>query len=112
MHEAARKLKSLAEKRFAELLREAGEGGSLDGGRPREVTFEMKQGLVGSTNDLTPKELYGLVYIVTQNSPAAIYSAGEEEVEVDIDNLDDDAFLLVDRYVKDCLAKKKGKKKA
>lgn len=112
MHEAARKLKSLAEKRFSDLLRESGDGGALDTSRPKEITFELKQALVANTNELTPKELYGVVYIVTQNSPAAIYSTGDEEVEVDVDNLDHDAFVLVDRYVKDCLEKKKLKKKA
>mmetsp|Transcript_6775 Transcript_6775/g.17738 ORF Transcript_6775/g.17738 Transcript_6775/m.17738 type:complete len:328 (-) Transcript_6775:375-1358(-) len=112
VHEAARKLKTLTEKRFSDLLREAGEHGFLESGRPKEVTFEMKQELVSSANELTPKELYGVVYIVTQNAATAISSTSEEEVEVDIDNLDHDAFVLVDRYVKDCLAKKKLKKKS
>jgi hypothetical protein len=57
-------------------------------------------------------QLYGVVYIVTQNAATAISSTSEEEVEVDIDNLDHDAFVLVERYVKDCLAKKKLKKKS
>lgn len=112
VHEAARKLKTLAEKRFSDLLRESGEGGALDASRPKEITFEMKLALVESANELTSKELYGVVYIVTQNSPTAIASTGEEEVEIDVDTLDHDAFVLVDRYIKDCLAKRKLKKRA
>lgn len=115
VHEAARKLRSLAEKKFAELLREAAEGGGgyERGGKVREVTFEMKQELVASTNELTPKELYGVVYIVTQNCPAALEApsgGAADEVEVDIDSLDHDTFVLVDRYVKDCKKNKAGKK--
>jgi hypothetical protein len=110
VHEAARKLQSLAEKRFSELLRESGEGLGMFDSKPKEVTFEMKQELVANTHELTPKELYGIVYIITQNCPMAMDTTGDEEVEIDIDTLDHDAFVLVDRYIKDCLAKKKIKK--
>lgn len=111
VHEAARKLKVLAEKKFSELLRESGDLGMLDGAKPKEVSFEMKQELVSNANELSSKELYGMVYIVTQNCPAAMDSSQEEEVEMDVDNLDPDTFMLVDRYVKDCLAKRKVKGK-
>eukprot|EP00307_Rebecca_sp_RCC1486_P013774 CAMPEP_0119414934 /NCGR_PEP_ID=MMETSP1335-20130426/7251_1 /TAXON_ID=259385 /ORGANISM="Chrysoculter rhomboideus, Strain RCC1486" /LENGTH=328 /DNA_ID=CAMNT_0007439831 /DNA_START=19 /DNA_END=1005 /DNA_ORIENTATION=- len=111
VHEAARKLKVLAEKKFADLLRESGDLGMLDAAKPKDVSFEMKQELVSNANELSSKELYGMVYIVTQNCPTAMDSSQEEEVEMDVDNLDPDTFMLVDRYVKDCLAKRKVKGK-
>eukprot|EP00306_Pavlova_sp_CCMP459_P010568 CAMPEP_0185183634 /NCGR_PEP_ID=MMETSP1140-20130426/2097_1 /TAXON_ID=298111 /ORGANISM="Pavlova sp., Strain CCMP459" /LENGTH=325 /DNA_ID=CAMNT_0027749659 /DNA_START=14 /DNA_END=991 /DNA_ORIENTATION=+ len=110
VHEAAKKLKALSEKKFSELLKESGEGSILDAAKPKDVTFEMKQELVANANELSPKELYGMVYIVTQNCPNSMDSTHEEEVEIDVDNLDYDTFVLVDRYVKDCIAKKKAKK--
>jgi len=110
VHEAAKKLEVLTQKKFSDLLKETGDRGLIDAAKPKEVTFEMKKELVANANELSSKELYGMVYIVTQNCASALDSTQEEEVEVDVDNLDHDTFMLVDRYIKDCLAKKKVKK--
>lgn len=102
VYEAARKLRAHADKRFSEL------GDLRD--RVCEVTAEMRQKLVADAGGLDARELFGVVYVVMHHCPTAIENpnaADDENFEIDIDSLDHDAFVLVERYVRDCVAARK-----
>jgi hypothetical protein len=70
----------------------------------------MRQRLVADAGGLDARELFGVAYIVMHNCPTAVenpHAADDDDVEIDVDSLDHDAFVLVERYVRDCVAARK-----
>jgi len=103
----ARDLKSYADKKFAPLL-SAAHGGSDE---PKELTFEMKRQLNENSNQLSSKDLYGMVGIVEENCKRAIDQSNPSEVEIDIDSLDLQTFIKLNKYVEDCIKRSSKKQK-
>jgi len=112
IHQHAQKLKTFSDGKFAPLVGSArqGVGDMLD--QPTELTFEMKHQLNQNANLLSSKDLYGMVGIVEENCKKALDQSNPAEVEIDIDTLDLQTFLKVDKYVQDCLARAKKKQKS
>ena len=77
---------------------------------PQELTFEMKRQLNENSNQLSSKDLYGMVGIVEDSCKKAIDQTNPNEVEIDIDLLDLPTFIKLNRYVEDCI--KRAAKKA
>ena len=77
----------------------------------KELTFEMKRQLNENSNQLSSKDLYGMVGIVEESCKRAIDQSNPSEVEIDIDSLDLHTFLKVDKYVQDCIARQRKKQK-
>lgn len=110
IHQAASKLKTLADSKFGPLLGASRQGGGEAADQPTELTFEMKHQLNQNANMLSSKDLYGMVGIVEEHCKKALDQTNPAEVEIDIDTLDLQTFLKVDKYVQDCLARAKRKK--
>ena len=108
IHQAAAKLKAYTSSKFASLVGSA--GGAEDFDQPTELTFEMKHRLNQNANQLSSKDLYGMVGIVEDNCKRALDQTNPAEVEIDIDTLDLQTFLKVDKYVQDCLSRAKKKR--
>ena len=140
IHQAARKLQTWTQGKFAPLLSAASRD---EPDAPTELTFEMKHRLNQNANQLSSKDLYGMVGIVEENCKRALdqtnpqvrdvlsqscrhgraatplelhvgtlpASLPHQEVEIDIDTLDLQTFLKVDKYVQDCLARAKKNRK-
>jgi len=70
----------------------------------------MKHRLNQNANQLSSKDLYGMVGIVEENCKRALDQTNPAEVEIDIDTLDLQTFLKVDKYVQDCLSRAKKKR--
>eukprot|EP00316_Scyphosphaera_apsteinii_P021022 CAMPEP_0119314896 /NCGR_PEP_ID=MMETSP1333-20130426/34085_1 /TAXON_ID=418940 /ORGANISM="Scyphosphaera apsteinii, Strain RCC1455" /LENGTH=345 /DNA_ID=CAMNT_0007320097 /DNA_START=91 /DNA_END=1128 /DNA_ORIENTATION=+ len=110
IHQAAAKLKIVADGKFSPLLGASRQGVGETVEQPTELTFEMKHQLNQNANLLTSKDLYGMVGIVEEHCKKALDQTNPAEVEIDIDTLDLQTFLKVDKYVQDCLARAKRKK--
>ena len=78
---------------------------------PHELTFEMKKQLNENAALLSSKDLYGMVGIVEDTCKRAIDQSSPQEVEIDIDSLDLQTFLKVDKYVQDCIQRARKKNK-
>jgi|Transcript_3500 hypothetical protein len=102
IHAAAAKLKAFAEGKFASLLSAAGASVESEDA-PTELTFEMKHQLNQNASLLSSKDLFGMVGIVEANCKKALDQSNPSEVEIDIDTLDLQTFLKVEKYVQDCL---------
>ena len=85
--------------KMAPLVAAAREAGDV----PHELTFEMKRQLNENAALLSSKDLYGMVGIVEESCKRAIDQSNPQEVEIDIDSLDLQTFLKVDKYVRDCV---------
>jgi len=109
IHQAASKLKTFASGKFAALVGDSAHGGD-DLDQPTELTFEMKHRLNQNANQLSTKDLYGMVGIVEDSCKRALDQTNPAEVEIDIDTLDLQTFLKVDKYVQDCLSRAKKKR--
>ena len=107
IYQVAADLKAFADRKMAPLVAAAREAGDL----PHELTFEMKRQLNENAALLSSKDLYGMVGIVEDGCKRAIDQSSPQEVEIDIDSLDLQTFLKIDKYVQDCIARarKKGK---
>ena len=107
IHQVAADLKAFADRKMAPLVAAAREAGDV----PHELTFEMKRQLNENAALLSSKDLYGMVGIVEDSCKRAIDQSSPQEVEIDIDSLDLQTFLKIDKYVQDCIARarKKGK---
>jgi len=103
----ARDLKAYSDKKFQPLLSSA-RGGSDE---PKELTFEMKRQLNENSNQLSSKDLYGMVGIVEESCKRAIDQSNPAEVEIDIDSLDLQTFLKLNKYVEDCIKRASKKSK-
>jgi len=103
----ARDLKAFSDKKMHPILG-AARGAAEE---PKELTFEMKRQLNENSNQLSSKDLYGMVGIVEESCKRAIDQSNPSEVEIDIDSLDLPTFLKLNKYVEDCIkrASKKGK---
>ena len=105
IYQIAADLKAFADKKMAPLVAAARESGEM----PHELTFEMKRQLNENAAHLSSKDLYGMVGIVEDTCKRAIDQSSPQEVEIDIDSLDLQTFLKVDRYVRDCIMRAKKK---
>ncbi|KAL1510285.1 hypothetical protein AB1Y20_006605 [Prymnesium parvum] len=103
----AHDLKQYTDKKFGPLL-SAARGGKDE---PTELTFEMKRQLNENSISLNSKDLYGMVGIVEESCKRAIDQSNPSEVEIDIDSLDLQTFLKLNKYVEECIKRqsKKGK---
>jgi len=110
IYQAAQKLKTWTDGKFTPLLGAARQGGVDSAEQPTELTFEMKHQLNQNANLLSSKDLYGMVGIVEENCKKALDQTNPAEVEIDIDTLDLQTFLKVDKYVQDCLQRSRKKK--
>ena len=63
----------------------------------------MKRQLNENSNQLSSKDLYGMVGIVEESCKRAIDQSNPSEVEIDIDSLDLPTFLKLNKYVEDCI---------
>jgi len=109
IYAAAAKLKAFSASKFAPVL--GSSRASVDAEQePTELTFEMKHQLNQNASLLSSKDLYGMVGIVEGNCKRALDQTNPSEVEIDIDTLDLQTFLKVDKYVQDCLRATKKKK--
>mmetsp|Transcript_6846 Transcript_6846/g.14981 ORF Transcript_6846/g.14981 Transcript_6846/m.14981 type:complete len:335 (-) Transcript_6846:1412-2416(-) len=107
IYAAAAKLKNFSDSKFAPLLVSRS---AADVELPTELTFEMKHQLNQNAALLSSKDLYGMVGIVEETCKKALDQPNASEVEIDIDTLDVQTFMRVEKYVQDCLrAKKKNK---
>lgn len=79
------------------------------GESPHELTFEMKRQLNENAALLSSKDLYGMVGIVEDTCKRAIEQSNPHEVEIDIDSLDLQTFIKIDRYATDCLLRQRRK---
>ena len=70
----------------------------------------MKHRLNQNANQLSSKDLYGMVGIVEENCKRALDQTNPAEVEIDIDSLDYKTFMAVDSYVRSCIKKRQKKK--
>jgi hypothetical protein len=78
---------------------------------PREpLTYEQKEELCSLITQLTRKDLPGLIEIIRASTSHS--DAGEGEVEIDIEEMDDGALLMVSRYVHRCLKQDSSKRKS
>mmetsp|Transcript_3499 Transcript_3499/g.7896 ORF Transcript_3499/g.7896 Transcript_3499/m.7896 type:complete len:315 (-) Transcript_3499:225-1169(-) len=93
---------AFAEGKFASLLSAAGASVESEDA-PTELTFEMKHQLNQNASLLSSKDLFGMVGIVEANCKKALDQSNPSEVEIDIDTLDLQTFLKVEKYVQDCL---------
>lgn len=109
IHQAASKLKAHTSSKFAGLAGDSTHAND-DPDQPTELTFEMKHRLNQNANQLSSKDLYGMVGIVEENCKRALDQTNPAEVEIDIDTLDLQTFLKVDKYVQDCLSRAKKKR--
>jgi len=107
LYQIARDLKGLADKKMQPILSTA-RGGPEE---PKEVTFEMKRELNENSNQLSSKDLYGMVGIVEDSCKRAIDQTNPAEVEIDIDALDLPTFLKLKKYVDDCIKRANKKSK-
>lgn len=92
---------------MAPLVAAAKEAGDV----PHELTFEMKRQLNENAALLSSKDLYGMVGIVEEACKRAIDQSSPQEVEIDIDALDLQTFLKLDKYVQDCITRQRKKAK-
>ena len=106
IYQVAAELKSFADKKLAPLL-----AAYKDANVPTEVTFEMKRQLNEHAAMLSTKDLYGMLVIVEESCSRATMAASPQEVEIDLDQLDLDTFLKVERFVQDCITKAHKKNK-
>ena len=104
-------LKTFSDRKMAPVVAAAREAGEV----PHELTFEMKKRFNDNAAQLSPKDLYGILGVIESSCKHAVKKSrnGDDlpEVEFDIDALDVQTFLKVEKYVQDCLAGKKPKKK-
>lgn len=107
IYSVASDLKTFADRKMAPLVAAAREAGDV----PHELTFEMKRQLNENAAMLSSKDLYGMVGIVEDTCKKAIDQSSPQEVEIDIDSLDLQTFLKVDKYVLDCIARARKKSK-
>eukprot|EP01125_Pyxidicula_operculata_P000495 TRINITY_DN1051_c0_g2_i1.p1 TRINITY_DN1051_c0_g2~~TRINITY_DN1051_c0_g2_i1.p1 ORF type:complete len:531 (-),score=140.11 TRINITY_DN1051_c0_g2_i1:158-1750(-) len=70
------------------------------------LTYKEKEELCYRISKLDPKNLAGLVEIVSRNAPS---NTAEEEVEIEIDSLDEITLLEVKKYVDKCIGKPKSR---
>jgi len=105
IYTVAADLKTFADRKMAPLVAAAKEAGDV----PHELTFEMKRQLNENAALLSSKDLYGMVGIVEESCKRAIDQSSPQEVEIDIDALDLQAFLKLDKYVQDCIARQRKK---
>jgi len=107
IYKMAADLKAYADRKMAPLSALARESSDV----PHELTFEMKKQLNENAALLSSKDLYGMVGIVEDTCKRAIDQSSPQEVEIDIDSLDLQTFLKVDKYVQDCIARARRKSK-
>jgi len=107
IYNVAADLKMFADRKMAPLVAAAREAGDV----PHELTFEMKRQLNENAALLSSKDLYGMVGIVEDTCKRAIDQSSPQEVEIDIDSLDLQTFLKVDKYVQDCIMRARKKNK-
>ena len=107
IYNTAADLKAFADRKMAPLVAAAREAGDV----PHELTFEMKRQLNENAALLSSKDLYGMVGIVEESCKRAIDQSNPQEVEIDIDSLDLQTFLKVDKYVQDCVMRARKKNK-
>lgn len=70
-----------------------------------EMTFELKAALGGGINRLTSNNLAKVVELIRQNMPSL--GAGQEEIEIDINALDNRTLWKLHNFVQSCGATKK-----
>jgi len=107
IYQTAAELKAYSERKMAPLAAMARQAGDT----PLELTFEMKKQLNENAALLTSKDLYGMVGIVEETCKRAIDQSSAQEVEIDLDSLDLQTFLKVDKYVQDCIVRARKKSK-
>jgi len=107
IYNVAAELKAFSDRKMAPLVAAARESGVV----PHELTFEMKRQLNENAALLSSKDLYGMVGIVEDSCKRAIDQSSPQEVEIDIDSLDLQTFLKVEKYVQDCIARARKKNK-
>jgi len=106
IYNVALDLKTFSDRKMAPIVAAARESGET----PNELTFEMKRRLNENAGLLSSKDLYGMVGIVEESCKRAIDQSNPQEVEIDIDSLDVQTFLKVEKYVQDCIVRARKKK--
>lgn len=87
-------------------VRGHGIGGARHKTELRDMTFEEKRLLSVNISNLPPENVGKIVQIIHQRRPELAQNASDE-IEIDIDSLDTGTLRSLERYVKQCLSKRK-----
>ena len=104
VYEAAAEMKKLADQKMAPLLASSPSPGDAT----EQLTFEMLRQLNDDVAKLTPVQLCRFVGLMQEVCRRAVKDTAED-MEIDLDALDMPAFLTLDKYVSECVGRRKGR---
>ena len=103
VYAAAEECKAIADQRMTSIV-SAGRGAVEEA---PQLTFEMLRQLNEDVARLTPVQLCGFLGIVKDACGRAVKDTPAGEVDIDLDILDLPAFLQVDKFVSECVGRRR-----